>query len=91
MNSMLLDTNYRRLCMVKNLPRSNRSCTVDTAYILQKLPLAPKKKEELQRHTIFNTRYTIQGKVFDVIIYSGSSENIMSRSLVKILKLRSEP
>ena len=33
----------------------------------------------------------IQGKVCDIIIDSGSSENIVSRSLVKILKIQSEP
>ena len=79
----------RRLYMVRPLPSTNQ--TYDVAYVLQKLLLIPKKEEEPQRHAIFKIRCTIQGKVCDVIIDSGSSKNIVSRSLVKILKLRSEP
>ncbi|KAL5580828.1 hypothetical protein UlMin_013270 [Ulmus minor] len=59
--------------------------------ILQKLLLTPRIDEESQRNAIFRTRCTSKGKVCDVIIDSGSSENIVSKSLVKILKLKIEP
>ena len=71
------DTNENRLYMVRNIPTPNPICSDDITFILQKLLLAPKKKEEPQCQTIFKTRCTIQGRVCDVIIDSGSSENIV--------------
>ncbi|XP_060670109.1 uncharacterized protein LOC132800453 [Ziziphus jujuba] len=55
--------------------------------IIQKLLLSPKHPIEPQRHAIFKTKCTINKKVCEVIIDSGSSENIVSKSLVKVLKL----
>ncbi|KAL5548403.1 hypothetical protein UlMin_003634 [Ulmus minor] len=60
-------------------------------YRCGKLLLTPRIDEASQRNAIFRTRCTIKGKVCDVIIDSGSSENIVSKSLVKILKLKIEP
>ena len=39
------------------------------------------------RHSIFKTSCTISGKVCDLIINTGSSDNIVSKALVKALKL----
>ncbi|KAJ4722861.1 RNA-directed DNA polymerase [Melia azedarach] len=58
--------------------------------IVQKLLLAPKKEEEMQRNKIFRTRETIKNKVCKVIIDSGSSENIVSKALVNALNLPTE-
>lgn len=44
-----------------------------------------------QRHALFNTRCTIQQKICDVIIDSGSTENIVSQVLVKTLGLVINP
>ena len=57
-------------------------------FILQKLLLAPRRENASQRHAIFKTHCTIHNKVCDVIIDSGSSENIVSKSLVRTLKLK---
>ncbi|EXC16208.1 hypothetical protein L484_024379 [Morus notabilis] len=46
--------------------------------------------DEAQRYTIFRTRCTIKQKVYNVIINSGSSENIVSKSLVRALQLKTE-
>ncbi|PON35024.1 Aspartic peptidase, active site [Parasponia andersonii] len=58
--------------------------------IVQKLLLAPKQPQPVQRHVIFRTRYTIKKRVCNVIIDSGSSDNIISKSLVKPLELPTE-
>ena len=55
--------------------------------ILQRLLLTPKRESHPMRHAIFKTRCTINGKVCDLIVDSGSSENIVSETLVKTLKL----
>ncbi|KAF5470547.1 hypothetical protein F2P56_011051 [Juglans regia] len=52
--------------------------------------LAPKTEEENQRHSIFKTRCTINNKVCNVIIDSGSCENIVSKALVAALALKTE-
>ena len=69
----------------------NGKSRLNVTLILQKLLLAPKKEEESQRNVIFKTTCTINGKVCDVIIDSGSSENIVSEALVKALKHKVEP
>ncbi|KAB5521262.1 hypothetical protein DKX38_025581 [Salix brachista] len=60
------------------------------ALVVRKLLLAPKQKEQTQRHNIFKTRCTVNRKVCDVIIDNGSSENIVSKSMVQKLGLKTE-
>jgi hypothetical protein len=58
--------------------------------IVQKGLLAPKLEEPTQRHNIFKTQCTINQKVCNLIIDSGSCENIVSRKLVDTLQLKTE-
>ncbi|XP_020259159.1 uncharacterized protein LOC109835598 [Asparagus officinalis] len=58
--------------------------------VVRRLLLAPKAEEPPQRHNIFRTRCTVQQKICDVIIDSGSSENIVSRRMVEKLGLKTE-
>ncbi|KAG6738699.1 hypothetical protein POTOM_058321 [Populus tomentosa] len=58
--------------------------------VVRKLLLTPKQVEQSQRHNIFRTRCTVNKKVCDVIIDSGSSENIISRSMITKLGLKTE-
>lgn len=60
------------------------------ACIVQRLLLAPKKKDDSQRHKIFRTRCTVRNNVCNIIIDSGSSENVVSKALVKTLNLKTE-
>ena len=55
--------------------------------VIQKVLLTPSHPISSQRHNLFKTRCTIKQKVCDVIIDSGSCENIVSKSLVKALQL----
>ena len=52
--------------------------------------LTPKKLDNSQRHKIFWTLCTIRNKVCNVIIDGGSSENVVSKALVKTLNLKTE-
>jgi len=56
--------------------------------VVQRLLLAPKQKEPSQRHNIFRTRCTVNKRVCDIIIDSGSSENIISKAMVTKLGLQ---
>ncbi|GFS31893.1 hypothetical protein Acr_00g0019800 [Actinidia rufa] len=58
--------------------------------VIQKLLLTPKKVDSSQRHKIFRGRCTINKRVCDLIIDSGSGENIASKSLVTKLGLKTE-
>ena len=55
--------------------------------MVKKLMLTPKQEENTQRHQLFRTRCTINKKLFELIIDSGSCENIISRKVVRLLKL----
>ncbi|KAA0037938.1 uncharacterized protein E5676_scaffold154G00410 [Cucumis melo var. makuwa] len=46
--------------------------------VLQKVLIAPKEHQP-QSHSLFKTRCTVQGKICNVIIDSGSSENFVSK------------
>ena len=54
-------------------------------FVVRKVLMTPKQEDT--RHQLFRTRCTISGQVFEVVIDSGSCENIISRNLVNILKL----
>ncbi|KAK3231710.1 hypothetical protein Dsin_003591 [Dipteronia sinensis] len=49
-----------------------------------------KSKSNSQRNTIFRTRCTIDDRVCDVIIDNDSSDNVVSKALVKALDLKTE-
>ena len=52
--------------------------------------LTPKQEENTQRHQLFWIRCTFSGKLFELIIDSGSCENIISREAVRLLKFSIE-
>ena len=56
-------------------------------YMVRKLMLTPKQEEKTQQHQLLRTRCTINSKLFELIIDSGSCENIISREAVKLLRL----
>ncbi|XP_048134036.1 uncharacterized protein LOC115730707 [Rhodamnia argentea] len=58
--------------------------------VVRRLLLAP-RIEDTQRNQLFRARCTVNGKVCDVIIDSGSCENIVSKALVDHLQLKTEP
>ncbi|PKU81761.1 RNA-directed DNA polymerase [Dendrobium catenatum] len=57
--------------------------------ILRRLLSSQKEKQE-QRHSLFRTRGTIQDRVCQIIVDSGSCENIASRTLVDKLQIPTE-
>ena len=56
--------------------------------VVQRLLLTPKREEPSQQHNIFRTRCTVNKRVCDIIIDSGSSENIVSKVMVTKLGLQ---
>lgn len=50
--------------------------------VIQKILLAPTTVTMLQRHELFRTRFTIKGKICNIIMDSGSNENMVSKKLV---------
>lgn len=48
-------------------------------------------KEPPQRKALLRTNYKVQGKVCKVIIYSGSTDNLVSIEMVEKLKFRRIP
>ncbi|KAK9109663.1 hypothetical protein Sjap_017723 [Stephania japonica] len=52
--------------------------------------LTLKLEDGSQRHKLFRTRCTINGQVFELIIDSGSCENIIGRGTAEALKLKME-
>ncbi|KAA0050434.1 uncharacterized protein E6C27_scaffold175G00240 [Cucumis melo var. makuwa] len=60
--------------------------------VLQRFLITPKSDtSHQQRHSLFKTQCTIQGKVCSVIIDNDNSENFVSKKLVAALKLKTEP
>ena len=60
--------------------------------VLQRVLITPKSDtSHQQRHSLFKIRCTIKGKVCNVIIGSGNSENFVSKKLVAALKMKTEP
>lgn len=58
--------------------------------VVQGLLLAPKQEDNTQKQSIFKTRCTSNHKVCNLIIDSGSCENIVSKALVTTLQLKTE-
>ncbi|KAI0500729.1 hypothetical protein KFK09_018945 [Dendrobium nobile] len=56
--------------------------------VLQKLLLAPSQGTYSQRNAIFRSKCTIKGKVCDLLIDNGCTENIISRAVVQTLQLK---
>ncbi|KAI0514154.1 hypothetical protein KFK09_010188 [Dendrobium nobile] len=56
--------------------------------VMEKMLLAPRQTPTSQRNAVFKTRCTVYGKVCDLLIDSGCTENIISRSVVQALKLK---
>ena len=61
------------------------------SYVIHKVLIAPKEEKNPQRHSLFKTRCTINGKVCDVIIDGGSSENFIAKKIVSNRNLKVEP
>ncbi|PKU80217.1 RNA-directed DNA polymerase [Dendrobium catenatum] len=57
--------------------------------VLRRL-LSSQKEDVSQRHSIFQTRCTVGGKVCQMIIDSGSCENVVSNTMVEKLALTTE-
>ncbi|XP_020690236.1 uncharacterized protein LOC110105185 [Dendrobium catenatum] len=56
--------------------------------ILERLLLALRQPTNSQRNAIFRTRCTIGGRVCELLIDNGCTENVVSRSLVQALQLK---
>lgn len=56
--------------------------------VIQRLLHTPKKENEIERHSIFKTRCTIDKRICDSIIDSGSSKNIVSKTMVDKLQFK---
>lgn len=55
--------------------------------IVQRILLSPSEEKQSQRHVLFRTRCTINKKVCEVMVGSGSSENLVSKKFVKVIGL----
>lgn len=59
--------------------------------VLQRVLLAPKIEHNNQRHSLFCTHCTINGKICNILIDSNSSKNMVSKKLVAALNLKIDP
>ena len=58
--------------------------------IIEKLLLTPKQPSISQRNALLRTNCTINRMVFELIIDSGRTKNVVSRAIVKELSLPTE-
>ncbi|GJT07212.1 aspartyl protease_2 domain-containing protein [Tanacetum coccineum] len=65
-------------------------CKGELLVIRRALAMDSMEDDVWLRHNIFHTRCTSHGKVCDVIIDSGSCENVVSETMVKKLSLKTE-
>ncbi|XP_031402567.1 uncharacterized protein LOC116212133 [Punica granatum] len=59
----------------------------EQTYMVRKLMLAPKQEDQSLRNKLFRTRCNIHSRTFNLIIDSGSQENIIGRAVVEKLEL----
>lgn len=59
----------------------------EPTYVIGRLMLTPKQKEETQRHHLFRTRCTVDNRTLDGIIDGRSCENIIGKWTVSGSKL----
>nr|XP_048331651.1 uncharacterized protein LOC125422974 [Ziziphus jujuba var. spinosa] len=59
--------------------------------ILQKVLYSAKRYTPTQRHILFKTKCTINGKICEVIIDGGGTENVVFKALVATLNLPTKP
>ncbi|PKI63420.1 hypothetical protein CRG98_016087 [Punica granatum] len=59
----------------------------EQTYMVRKSMLAPKQEDQSQRNKLFRTRCNIHSLTFNLIIDSGSQENIIGRAVVQKLEL----
>ena len=60
------------------------------ACVVRKLMLSKKHGDDTQRHKLFHTRCTVKGMKLELIIDSGSQENIIGHNVVQKLQLTSK-
>ncbi|XP_020696713.1 uncharacterized protein LOC110109849 [Dendrobium catenatum] len=53
--------------------------------------MAPRLTDKSQRNRIFKTKGTIKGKVCDILVDSGYTENVISKAAVQALQLKTVP
>ena len=58
--------------------------------VVRKIMASSKCGDETQRHKLFHTKCTVQGSLCDLIIDSGSQENIINKDIVERLQLETE-
>ncbi|KAK2993446.1 hypothetical protein RJ640_005140 [Escallonia rubra] len=65
---------------------------IEKALVIRHSMLAPlaNNQDDWLRKNIFRTRCTAEGKLCNLIIDSGSSENLISQEMVEMLKLKTE-
>ncbi|XP_020696471.1 uncharacterized protein LOC110109634 [Dendrobium catenatum] len=56
--------------------------------VMEKLLLAPKQSTVSQRNALFKIKCTVSGKVCDLLVDSGCTENVVSRAMVQALQLK---
>lgn len=94
---LLLDASGRdvEIEQEEDLPDLEESCELEAdtrnLLMLRRSCLTPRAKEEFpQRKNLFHSRCTINGKVCNFIIDSGSSENVIASDAVKKLDIKEE-
>ncbi|GJT25422.1 transposon ty3-I gag-pol polyprotein [Tanacetum coccineum] len=60
-------------------------------YVVQRTLCSPKGSNSSQRNKIFQTKCLVKEKICSIIIVGGSCKNLVSKALVKALKLPTEP
>ncbi|GJT82494.1 transposon ty3-I gag-pol polyprotein [Tanacetum coccineum] len=60
-------------------------------YVVQRTLCSPKVSNSSQRNKIFQTKCLVKEKICSIIIDGRSCENLVSKALVKVLKLPTEP